>query len=209
MAPMPMDAAAWNRRELVFGVAASAMALSLAGATTVGAAPAPVPLPALVYGDGSAPITVIEYTSLTCSHCARFHVETLPDFKRTHIDTGRARLVLREFPLDPRSLAGFMLARCLGGEQTYSMIDLLFQQQSNWARAKDGAAALEAMARVAGMSRDQFVTCLADSYLQAAIEAVSDTGAKQFGITATPTFIVNDEVHVGALSVSELAKIVG
>ena len=89
-------------------------------------------LPDVVEGQANAPVTVVEYASMTCSHCAAFATKVYPTLKSKYIDTGKAKLILREFPLDPLATAGFMLARC-SGDKREAMIELLFAQQKNWA----------------------------------------------------------------------------
>ncbi|KQQ91002.1 disulfide bond formation protein DsbA [Aureimonas sp. Leaf324] len=168
----------------------------------------PGPLAELSYGDAAAPVTVVEYTSLTCGFCAEFHVGVLPEFRRTHIDTGRARLVLREFPLDPRSLAGFVIARCLNGEATLAMIDVLFRQQAAWARAENASTALLGIAQLAGMNRDAFTACLSNKALQAEVVAVQERGRTEFGVSGTPTFFVGGQRQVGMISAADLGTIV-
>ncbi|WP_062228465.1 DsbA family protein [Aureimonas frigidaquae] len=168
----------------------------------------PGQLDELVYGRADAPVTIVEYTSLTCGFCAHFHNDALPEFRRSHIDAGRARLVVREFPLDPRALAGFMLARCLEGERTLAMIDLLFRRQDEWARAENVSGILLSLAQFAGMSQDAFTACLSNTELQQAILAVRERGQTEFDVSGTPTFFINGERHVGALDAAELGAAV-
>ncbi len=167
----------------------------------------PGPLAELSYGDAAAPVTVVEYTSLTCGFCAEFHVDVLPEFRRTHIDNGRARLVLREFPLDPRSLAGFMLARCLNGEATLAMIDVLFRQQAAWARAENASAALLGIAQLAGMDRDAFTTCCR---IRRCKRGRRGPGARadRVGVSGTPTFFVGGQRQVGMIGAADLGALV-
>ena len=99
-------------------------------------------LPDVVLGDPNAPVTIVEYASLTCPHCATFHNSALPDIKADYVDTGIAKVILREFPFDPAALAGFMLARCVPEERREPRISVLFQQQQSWARAENVSAAL-------------------------------------------------------------------
>jgi protein-disulfide isomerase len=110
-------------------------------------------LPDKTIGNADAPVTIVEYASMTCSHCATFHVETLPAIKEKYIDTGKARLVFREFPFDPRAEAGFMLARC-ADDKYFAMVDVLFKQQRTWAAADNAREALLQIARLlAGIVR--------------------------------------------------------
>src|SRR6516225_3608936 len=104
-------------------------------------------------GSPDAKCTIIEYASMTCSHCAAFHRDTWPKLKSTYIDTGKVHFTLREFPLDPLAAAGFMLARCAGDEKYYAMIDLLFDKQNDWAFVKKPVDALAALTKQAGFTQ--------------------------------------------------------
>ncbi|MFC0210155.1 thioredoxin domain-containing protein [Chelativorans intermedius] len=97
----------------------------------------PGPLPEQSFGSADAPVTIIEYASLTCGHCRSFHLTTWPALKEKYVDTGRVRFIIREFPFDPRASAGFMLARCAGEDKWYATIDLLYRSQEQWVRASD------------------------------------------------------------------------
>lgn len=206
-----------SRRTLLAGGGALAGTTLLLGAAVTQAATDAVDptdlhtaglLPDLVLGHPEAPVTVVEYTSLTCGFCAKFHVEALPEFTSSHLDTGRARLVIREFPLDPRALAGFMLARSLGGDRALAMIDLLFRRQAEWSRVENASTALLAIAQHAGMTRESFTASLSDRTLQAAIIDVQKRGQSDFGVSGTPTFFIKSDRHVGTLSAAELGALV-
>ncbi|MEZ5810768.1 MAG: DsbA family protein [Rhizobiaceae bacterium] len=164
-------------------------------------------LPDKIEGKADAPVTIVEYASMTCSHCAHFHKTTLPEIKQKYIETGRARLVFREFPFDPRAEAGFMLARC-AGDNYFAMVDVLFKQQDSWARASDGKAALLKIARLAGFSQESFEACLTDQKLLDDVRAVKNRGLNDFGVEATPTFFINGNKYAGALSVDEMSAII-
>ncbi|MFK8254096.1 DsbA family protein [Ancylobacter terrae] len=167
---------------------------------------APGPLPDIVLGKADAPVTIVEYASMTCSHCAHFHTTTYPVLKEKYIDTGKVKLILREFPLDIVAKAAFMLARCAGNDKYYPMVTTLFETQRSWAGAKDPAAALLAVAKQAGMTEQQFNACLADTTLAANVDAVSRKGATEFGVDSTPTFFINGKKVQGALSPEDLDK---
>ena len=168
----------------------------------------PGPLPDVWLGSPNAPVTIIEYASLTCSHCATFHNTTFPELKKNYIDTGKVRFSIREFPLDPLALAGFMLARCSGNDKREAMIDLLFAQQQNWAFRDKPLDALTAMTRQTGMSQQTFEACLRDKTLYDNVNAVRDRGGKDFKVDSTPTFFINGRRVNGALSMAEMAKII-
>ncbi len=164
-------------------------------------------LPEKVIGNADAPVTIVEYASMTCPHCASFHAVTLPTIKQKYIDTGKARLVFREFPFDPRAEAGFMLARC-SNDKYFAMVDVLFQQQRNWASVENAKDALLQIARLAGFSQESFEACLTDQKLLDDIRAVRQRGANDFKVEATPTFFINGDKYSGALSVDEMSAII-
>ena len=114
---------------------------------------------------------------------------------------------MREFPFDPRSTAGFMLARCSGDDKWYATIDLLYRTQESWARASEGSAALKSVMGMTGMDEATFEACVQDQELQEQIGAVAETG-QGFGVDSTPTFFVNGEIHKGALSLERFSEIV-
>ncbi len=118
------------------------------------------PLPDIVQGSPSAPITIIEYASMTCTHCAAFHNTTWAELKSKYIDTGRAKFILREFPLDPLAAAAFMLGRCAGPDKRNQLIGNLFAQQKTWAFVDKPVEPLLAMAKAVGFSQTDFETCL-------------------------------------------------
>lgn len=164
-------------------------------------------LPDQVMGKADAPVTIVEYASLTCPHCRNFHETALPEIKTKYIDTGKAKLILREFPFDPRAEAGFMLSRC-AKDNYYPMADVLFKQQDTWARAEDAQAALLQIAKLGGFSQESFTACLTDQKLLDDIRAVRDRGNKEFGVDSTPTFFINGNKYAGALSAAEMSAII-
>jgi len=164
-------------------------------------------LPERVYGEADAPVTIVEYASMTCGHCATFHTRTFPELKTKYIDSGKARLILREFPFDPRAEAGFMLARC-SQDKYFAMVDVLFKQQDAWARVQDARAALLQIARLAGFSQESFEACLTDQQLLLDVRAVKDRGEKDFGVDSTPTFFINGDKYPGAMSIGEFSAII-
>jgi protein-disulfide isomerase len=169
---------------------------------------APGPLGDVALGPADAKVTIVEYASLTCSHCAAFHKETWPELKKRYVDTGKVRFILREFPLDPLAMAGFMLARCDGEGKYYPITDLLFDQQRNWAFTEKPLDALRGMMRQAGFSQEKFDTCLKDQKLYDAVNAVKNRGTEQFKVDSTPTFFINGQRHAGNMSIDELEKII-
>lgn len=188
---------------------------------TTGAADAPAPsgtadvnalmeqgaLPEKVLGEEDAPVTIIEYASMTCSHCANFHNNTFPALKEEYIDTGKVRFILREFPFDPRAEAGFMLARC-ADDKYFPMVDVLFEQQSRWARAENASAELLSIAKLAGFTQESFEACLTDQQLLDDVRSVRSRGAEDFGVEATPTFFINGKKYSGAMSIAQMSAII-
>ncbi|MDX3809398.1 MAG: thioredoxin domain-containing protein, partial [Bosea sp. (in: a-proteobacteria)] len=151
-----------NRRQLMTGAAgiAAAALIGTPAARAQTKLPDAGPLGDVWLGPADAKVTVIEYASMTCSHCAHFHETTWPELKKKYIDTGKIRFTLREFPLDPLAMAGFMLARCNGNDKFYPMTDLLFSQQKNWAFVDKPVDALSALVKQAGFSQESFEACL-------------------------------------------------
>jgi protein-disulfide isomerase len=194
----------------VFGVSSLPGFDGPALAQTVAAAELmqPNPLGEMALGSDKAPVTIIEYASMTCPHCAHFTATTWPVLKRDYVDKGKVRFIFREFPLDPLAAAGFMLARCAANddkEKYFHMIDTLFAQQRTWAVQKP-LEPLKAIAKQAGLSEEQFNTCLANQKLVDGLEAVRSRAAEKLGVTSTPTFFINGERRAGALSIDDLVK---
>lgn len=167
----------------------------------------PGALPDKVLGEPDAPVTIVEYASMTCSHCAHFHVTTMPELKAKYIDTGKVRLVFREFPFDPRAEAGFMLARC-SNDNYFPMVDVLFKQQQNWAAAQNAKDALLQISKLAGFSQESFEACLTDQKLLDDVRAVQKRGSDEFKVDSTPTFFINGNTYKGALTIAEMSAII-
>ena len=165
----------------------------------------PNPLGEMAIGTDSAPITVIEYASMTCPHCAHFSETTFPELKKRYIDTGKVRFIFREFPLDRLAFAGFLLARCVPSDKYFPMIETLFAQQRDWVVEKP-LQPMRAIAKQAGVSQEAFDACLEDHKLIEGIEKVRSQAADKFGVNSTPTFFVNGKRLPGALSIEEMEK---
>ena len=165
------------------------------------------PLGDVVQGAPDAKVTIIEYASLTCSHCGAFHRDTYPELKKRYIDTGKVRFILREFPLDPLATAGFMLARCDGEQKYYPVADMLLQQQRAWAYVDKPLDALRQIMRQAGFSQEKFDSCLRDQKLYDAVNAVKNRGAETLKVESTPTFFINGQRYPGNMSIDEFEKI--
>ncbi len=161
----------------------------------------------VILGKADAPVTVIEYASLTCSHCATFHEKTWPTLKANYVDTGKVRFVLREFPLDPLATAGFMLARCNGNERYYPMTDLLFEKQRQWVFVDKPVDALFNLVKQAGFTQESAEACLKRQDIYDAVNGVKNHGADKLGVNSTPTFFINGQKRTGALTVAEFDEI--
>ena len=161
-----------------------------------------------VLGKESAPVTLVEYASLTCPHCAQFHQNTIPAVKKEYIETGKVKLVYRDFPLDQLALSGSMIARCAGRDRYFAFIDVMFAQQSTWARDTNPLAALSRIARLGGMSQAKFDECLKDKKIADAVVQQRLDGDKKFGINATPTVIINGKRYSGGLTIEQFRAVV-
>lgn len=161
----------------------------------------------IALGADDAPVTVVEYFSMTCGHCANFHNTTFKHLEETYIKDGKMRFVLREFPLDPLAAAGAMLTRCAPNNNQLPMLDLLLEKQREWAFAQNPVAELTKLSKQVGFTQASFRECLTNQKLLDDITAVRERGSNEFGINSTPTFFVNGEKHIGALSVEEFDKI--
>jgi protein-disulfide isomerase len=164
----------------------------------------PGPLGDHVLGSANAPVTIIEYASMTCPHCAHFHETTYPELKKKYIDTGKVRFIFREFPLDALAAAGSMLARCAGKDRYFPLIETLFLQQKDWVVQKPLEPML-GIARQAGFTQQSFDECLANQEMLTAIEE-SRNRAMKLGVNSTPTFFINGKIFRGALTPEEIEK---
>lgn len=167
----------------------------------------PGELPDLVLGSPDAKVTIVEYASMTCGHCANFHNRVLPELKKKYIDTGKVRLIVREFPLDNLAAAGAMLARCAGGsDRAYAMTDVLFQKQDEWVVRNNPVPKLFEIAKQAGFTKESFDKCLTDDKLLAQVEATRTRASEQFGVSSTPTFFINGKRLNGGSTLAEFDK---
>lgn len=191
-------------RRLIQRLAAvSLLVVSVLGVSRGGAA-ADV-LPETVLGEANAPVTIMEYSSLTCPHCAAFHTDTLPKLKATYIDSGKARLVYRDFPLDRLALAAAVIAHCVDPQRYFGFLEMLYRDQATWARSSNPLAELKVRAQLAGLSEAQFDACLANKPLIAAVQQRAQGGQQEYGIDSTPSFIVNGEKIAGEQSFENFA----
>jgi protein-disulfide isomerase len=224
-----------TRREFALGTCAialtgiAAVKAGFSGFDFVGPAQAQDPSPAelmkpgplgdMVIGDEKAPVTIIEYASMTCPHCANFHETTYPELKKRYIDTGKVRFIFREFPLDQLAAAGFMLARCgtqdaakvaptdaaANSSKYFAMVETLFAQQRDWVVQRP-LQPLLGIAKQAGFSEQSFNECLKNQQVLEGIEAVRTRAASQFNVQSTPTFFINGKLMRGAMTIEEFDK---
>ena len=159
----------------------------------------------VMLGSDKAPVTIIEYASMTCPHCAHFEATTLPELKKRYIDTGKVRYVMREFPLDALAAAGFMLARCAGKDKYEAMVETLFAKQTDWA-VQQPIEPLKAIAKQFGFTEESFNACLANQKVLDDIQAVRDHAVQKLGVNSTPTFFINGKRLVGDISIEAMAK---
>ena len=169
---------------------------------------APNALPDIAEGKADAPVTIVEYASMTCTHCAAFHQNVYGDLKKNYIDTGKVRFILREFPLDPLATAAFMLARELGDDKRDAAINLLFSQQKNWAFIDKPLDGLANVLKQTGMGQERFEAILKDQALYEKVNKVRDVAAQKFGVNSTPTFFVNGEKYTGEVTLADIDKII-
>jgi len=160
-----------------------------------------------VLGKADAPVTIVEYASMTCSHCADFHNNGMQHLKTKYIDAGKVRYIFREFPLDPLAYAASMLGRCAGEGKFYPMLDLLFKQQRTWAFSDKPDAALLATVRQAGFTEDSFNACLQDQAAYGALQKQRERASQMFKVDSTPSFFINGRIERGAMSAEHIDRV--
>jgi protein-disulfide isomerase len=161
-----------------------------------------------VLGDERAKVTLVEYSSLTCPHCADFHRDTLPLISKDYIQKGQLRYVLRDFPLDAKAMAAAMIARCAPPDRYFTFIDMLFRNQQAWARSSDSIVDLKVRAQLAGLSSGDVDQCLASKDLLEGIQARASDAQRRDTISSTPTFIIGANKLSGALPYAELKSVI-
>ena len=167
----------------------------------------PASLPQMALGPTDAAVTVTEYASITCPHCAAFNENTFPKIKAAYIDTGKIRYVFSEFPLDPVAAASSVLSRCIAGgdsEKYFAVTDVLFRQ--NWSKVTKPRETLNRIGKQAGLDERQVATCLKDEALFDSIVAERAYASAKLGIDATPTFLINGDKIVGETPFEEFDK---
>jgi protein-disulfide isomerase len=204
-------------RRLWFVVICAAAAILLSPASSPAADPGAAPSDVQnllkvnkddrILGNPNAPITIIEYASLTCPHCAHFADDVLPELQKKWIDTGKAKLVLRDFPLDGEAVHASMIARCAPPDRFYAFVDTFFADQASWVTAPDYQAALTRLAELGGMSKPEVDRCLANNQLENQILNSRLVASKDLDVNATPTFFVNGTKFTGDPTVEAFDKL--
>ena len=170
----------------------------------------PVPLGDVVLGAADSPVTIIEYASMSCGHCAEFHKTIYPKLKADYIDTNKVRFIFREFPLDIKAAAGAMLARCVGKDDPkkyHAVVDILFATQNDWV-LKETSEQLRRVAKQAGMNDDTFNACLANQSMLDAMKKGQDEAYEKFKVDSTPTFFVNGTKLKGGATLEDFKKLI-
>ena len=173
----------------------------------LGALESPNPLGEIVLGQADAPVTIVEYSSLTCPHCGAFHRETLPELTEKYIDKGLVKIYFRPFPFDPYATAGAMLAHCVSPAAQVSFLDILFKRQQQWIQAEQPMSALQAIAQQAGLSESDFVVCLKDQNRLDGIRNIQSRAAEELGVRSTPTFFINGDKLEGNQPLAAFEKV--
>ena len=199
-------------RRQALTLAATGLAAALAAGTLgAGAARAQGAVADITLGDPNAPVRVVEYASFTCPHCADFHRDSFPAFKRDYIDTGKVHFTYREVYFDRYGLWASMIARCAGPDRFFGVTELLYQTQGEWARQADPAAVAESLKRIgaqAGLTPEAADACLQDAETAQALVAWYEANAARDGVRATPSFLVGGEIHSGAMCAEQLGALV-
>ncbi len=165
------------------------------------------PLGEHIVGDPEAPVTIIEYASMTCPHCRTFHKDVYPEIKEKYIDTGMAKLYFREFPFDPAAAAAFMLAQCAGEDKYFTMIDVLFDKQATW-KSGNVVEELFKISKLAGFTQETFNACLKNQELLDNVLAIQKKAAEDYGVNATPTFFINGTKYAGNMSAEAMGEVI-
>ncbi len=211
-----------QRRKFIIktaGLAASASVFSLFVPTLVSVAQAQSgpsltelmksgPLGEKSEGSDDAAVTIVEYASMTCPHCARFHEEVYPQLKEKYINTGKVRLIMREFPLDRLALAASMLARCSDDKQFFAFVEILYKQQAVWSRSKDPVTELFKVSKFAGFTEERFNECLNNKEVAQGILDVMNRGRDKFKVNSTPTFFINGQKLNGTVPFEDFEKLI-
>jgi protein-disulfide isomerase len=194
-----------NRRSFALGASILGGLAWWPGTASAASLGDPSPIGEMALGPENAKVTVIEYASASCPHCANFYKTTFQDLKKEYIDTGKIRFIFREFPHNQPGLAAFMLARCAPKDKYFPIVDMLFEQQDKWLQAPRDE--LFKIAQLAGFTQESFDACLKNEEVAKGIISVRDQ-AEGFGVDSIPTFFINGEKLKGETSIEEFRKII-
>ncbi len=161
----------------------------------------------IVMGSTDAKVVMVEYSSLSCPHCAHFQKDIFPDIKENYIDTGKVLFIHRDFPLDEPALRGAMLAHCAGPDRFYTFVKVLFDKQESWAYQKNFLEILENIAKLGGISGEKFQSCMQDKALEDSVVESKLAASNTLDIVSTPTFFINGKKHSGASAYPAFAQI--
>tara|TARA_B100000676_G_C18044551_1_gene827059 strand:- start:463 stop:1110 length:648 start_codon:yes stop_codon:yes gene_type:complete len=160
-----------------------------------------------ILGQSKAPIELIEYASLTCPHCAKFHNGPWVKIKKEYVDTGKAKLIYRDFPTDQLALAASMIARCAPKTRYFGIVKIMFETQDNWRNSQNPRQALANIGRIAGMSLETVNQCINSKVAYESVMRLREEGSKKFNIESTPTLIVNGEKIESGLKIEDYREI--
>ncbi len=158
-------------------------------------------------GNANAPITIIEYASMTCPHCAAFHAGPYPALKKEYIETGKVKFIYRDFPLDRLALAASMMTRCAPKERYFAVVDIVYRTQQNWAKVADPAGALAQIGLLSGISQETYKACVGNKEIFDGVMKIRNDGDKEFNVKSTPTIIVNGKTFEGQATIERLRKV--
>ena len=165
----------------------------------------------LAVGEANAPVTIVEYASLTCGHCASFHTQVYPKLKEKYIDAGKARIIMREFPLNARAYAASMITRCVPESAHLALVDGLFETQKDWAYKRTNQEFKQSLfdfTKQAGLSEDDFNKCLGNSKLLNDLTSQFTKASEVFGVNATPAFFINGKRLRGTPTLENFVKVI-
>ena len=160
-----------------------------------------------ILGNSDAKVTMIEYASMTCPHCANFHTKTFPAIKKEYIVTGKIKFIYRDFPLDQFALAAAMMARCSAKERYFGVIDVIFRTQREWGRNPNPRKALEQIGKIVGVSESTYEACVTDKVVHDGMIKMRNDAVEKYKVRTTPTFVVNEKKITGGLPLEELRKV--
>ena len=159
-------------------------------------------------GSADATVTLIEYASMTCPHCAHFHNGAFQTIKKEYIDTGKVKFVYRDFPLDRLALAAAMMARCAPKDRYFAIVNIIYKTQKNWTNKPNPSQALSQLMRLSGVSRGIYDACISNRKIFDGVIEIRNDGEKKFDIKSTPTIIINDDKVASTLTIKNLRKII-